>query len=233
MIEHRDLALARALTLGPVILAIPLGSAAVFGLGADRALTADVIAWVYSWGLFLAFATSFLPLPSLRPWSRGERAESAVLLFLLVSYLTHLSWELGWLVLHDAIAAARDEAWAYGWWAYIDGGDSRYATAPTELVALETLSVINGCVGLVAFWLWRRSGGEDQRAVLLFMATAVVHLYSASFYYLGELLAGMPSVDTSSFTGAWIKFGLANAPWVLMPPVVFAWGSEKLLSRRG
>jgi hypothetical protein len=129
------------------------------------------------------------------------------------------------------IAGARDSAWAYTWWAYIDGGDSRYATAPVELLAIETLSVINGLVGTTALVLWWRSGGSDRRAVLLVMATAIVHLYSASFYYLSEIFAGLPNVDTSSFTGTFIKFGLANAPWVTMPWLVLWWGQRQLLFR--
>ena len=76
--------------------------------------------------------------------------------------------------------------------------------------------------------LWLRSKGHDRRAVLLFMATAVVHLYSTSYYYLSEILAGLPSVDTSSFTGTWIKFGLANAPWLTMPWLVLWWGYGRL-----
>lgn len=149
---------------------LPLGSLAVFGLGTDRATTADVLAWVYSLGLSAACISAFLPLPSLRTWSRRHRVQSSVLLFLVMSYCTHLTWELGWLLLHDSIAAARNSAWAYPWWAYIDGGDSRYATAPVEL------------------------------------------------------LAGLPSVDTTSFTATFIKFGLANAPWFTMPWLVLWWG---------
>lgn len=210
----------------PVVLAFPLGSVAVFRLGADRGVVADVIAWVYSFGLFAAFTTAFWPLPGLRAWTWRRRVESAVLLFLIVSYATHLSWELGWLLLHDRIAHARDAAWAYSWWAYIDGGDARYATAPTELLAIETLSVANGLVGVTGLVLWWRSAGRDPRAVLLVMATAVVHLYSTSFYYLSEIIAGMPNVDTTSFTGTWIKFGLANAPWLTMPWLVLWWGAS-------
>ena len=225
---HRDLAWSRLLTLGPVVLAIPVGSVAVFGLGGDRAVIADVIAWVYSVGLFLAFSTPFWPLPSLASWSGLRRMQSAALVFLVVSYATHLSWELGWLLFHERIAEARDAAWAYGWWAYIDGGDSRYATAPAGLLAIEILSVINGTVGVGALSLYRRSDGRDPRAILLLMGTAMVHLYSASFYYLDELLGGLPSVDTSSFTGTWIKFGLANLPWVTLPWVVLYWGQRTL-----
>lgn len=226
----RPLFLARAVPIGAVALAFPVGSAAVFGFGADRVVSADVIAWVYSIGLFAAFSTSFWPLPDLREWDRERRIQSAVFLFIVVSYVTHLSWELGWLLLHERIAGARDSAWAYTWWAYIDGGDFRYAKAPVELLAIETLSVVNGIVGVTALVLWWRSGGSDRRAVLLIMATAVVHLYSASYYYLSEVFAGLPNVDTDSLTGTFIKFGLANAPWVTMPWLVLWWGQRRLLS---
>jgi len=94
--------------------------------------------------------------------------------------------------------------------------------------------VVNGLLGVVAFTLWWRSSGRNTRAVLLFMfmASAVVHLYSTSFYYLSEILAGLPSVDTRSFTGLWIKFGLANAPWLTMPWVVLGWGRRTLVAER-
>jgi len=224
----RDLVWARVLTLAPVVLVFPLASLAVFSFGADRNTTADVVAWVYSIGLFAGFSTAFWPLPGLRNWDWEKRVQSAVLLFLVVSYVTHLTWELGWLLLHERIAQARDAAWAYTWWAYIDGGDLRYATAPVELRTIEVLSVINGSIGATALLLWWRSGGRDRRAVLLIMATAVVHVYSTSYYYLSEILAGLPNVDTSSFTDCFIKFGLANAPWLTMPWIVLWWGTRRL-----
>jgi len=229
---HLDLVLARVCCLLPVALAFPVGSLAVFRLGVDRGLAADVIAWVYSVGLFAAFTTAFWPLPSVRGWTWTRRVQSAVLLFLVVSYVTHLTWELGWLLLHDQIAASRDAAWAYTWWAYIDGGDARYAAAPTTLVTIEVLSVANGLIGATGLVLWVRSSGTDPRAVLLFMATAVVHLYSTSYYYLTEILDGLPNVDTSSVTDTWVKFGLANAPWLTMPWLVLWWGRQRLLPAR-
>jgi len=42
--RHLDLWVARALTLGPVVLAFPVATAAVFGFGAERDRTADVLA---------------------------------------------------------------------------------------------------------------------------------------------------------------------------------------------
>ena len=227
--SNLDLWIARGATLGPVALAFPVAAWAVFGWGADRNATADLLAVVYSFGLFLGFTTSLWPLPSLRSWTRQDRIQSLCLLFLIVSCITHLSWELVWLVAHDAIAASRDVAWAYPWWAYIDGGDTRYANATPTLLMMEVLSVVNGLVCAVGLALWYRSGGRDLRAVLLFMAMAVVHLYSTSLYYGGEILSGLPNVDTSSFLDSWIKFGLANLPWLVFPPCVLAWGSGLFL----
>jgi hypothetical protein len=227
-----DLYLARAATLGPVVLAFPVATAAVFVFGADRDATADALSVVYSVGLFAAFTTSLWPLPSLAGWSRAERLDSAALLFMIVSYATHLSWELVWLVGHDAIAASRDAAWAYPWWAYIDGGDLRYAEASPTLLTMEVLSVANGCVGALGLWLWLRSGRTDRRGVLLCMATAVVHLYSTSLYYGSEILAGLPDVDTTSVLDTWIKFGLANAAWLVFPWFVLAWGLRSLHTGR-
>lgn len=226
--RHHDLWIARALTLGPVALAFPVAAAAVFALGADRGDSADLLAVVYSVGLFAGFTTSLWPLPSLRGWTAFERIQSMCLLFVIVSCVTHLSWELVWLVGHEAIHGARDSAWAYPWWAYIDGGDLRYAGASPTLLTMEALSVVNGSIGALGLWLWYRSGGRDPRAVLLLMAMAVVHLYSVSLYYGEELLAGLPNVDTASFLDSWIKFGLANAPWLVFPGFVLYWGQRKL-----
>lgn len=228
--RHADLWIARGLTLGPVVLAFPVATAAVFGLGADRDRTADLLAVVYSVGLFSGFTTSLWPLPSLRAWTRFERIQSMCLLFMVVSYLTHLTWELGWLVLHETIQGSRDAAWAYPWWAYIDGGDLRYAGSSSNLLTMEVLSVLNGAIGVVGLTLWHRSRHKDPRGVLLCMATAVVHLYSTSLYYGAEILDGLPNVDTSSFLDSWIKFGLANAPWIVFPWFVLYWGQRTLKS---
>lgn len=226
MSGRSSLTWARVLLLGSVVLAFPLATAAVFGWGADRNSTADAVAVVYASGLFLGFSTSLWPLPELRSWSRFDRMQSLALLFVTVSCITHLSWELVWLLGHEAIASARDAAWAYPWWAYIDGGDHRYAEPDSTLLMQEVLSVCNGIMAAVGLWRWRRSQGTDRLAVQLFMAMAVVHLYSTLLYFGTEIIDGLPNVDTSSWLDTWIKFGLANAPWLVFPPVVWAWGRQ-------
>jgi hypothetical protein len=219
---------ARAVTLGPVVLAFPVATAAVFAFGADRNLCADLVALCYSLGIFLGITTSFWPLRDLKDWTRARRLESLCFLFMVVSYFTHLSWELAWLILHESIATARHAAWAYPWWAYIDGGDARYAAPSSTLLGMEVLSVINGVIGLTGLWLWSRSKGRDARGFLLCMATAVVHLYSVCLYYGTEIIDGFPNVDTSSVLDLYFKFGLANAPWIIFPWFVLYWGFQGL-----
>jgi len=226
--RHNDLISCRIFTLGPVVLAFPIGTYMLFGAGANRDLTADLIAWTYSVGLFSAFTTSFWPLPSLRGWNGERRIESAVFLFLVVSYLTHLTWELGWLVLHDQIAAARNAAWAYPWWAYIDGGDARYASASGQLLTLESLTALVGVLGFSALWLRHWSQGTNPTATLILMATAVAHLYGTCMYFGSEMLDGFPHVDTTSFVDCVLKFWLLNGIWLLMPWAVLYWGRRTL-----
>ena len=70
--------------------------------------------------------------------------------------------------------------------------------------------------------------GLPALPVLLLMATAVVHLYSTALYLGEEILAGLPHVNTASVIDTWIKFGLANAPWLVFPWFVLYWGARRL-----
>lgn len=229
-VPHWDLRAAWIMTFGAVALAFPVATFAVFSLGTERRATADVLSVVYAFGLFLGCTAALWPLPSLRSWSRLRRIRSVCLAFLILSCFTHLSWELVWVLLHDTIAQSRDAAWAYPWWAYIDGGDFRYAEPTGGFLTMEILSVSNGSIGAIGLFLLFRSGFRDSRGVLLCMATAVVHLYSTSLYFGGELLDGLPNVNTASFLDSWIKFGLVNAPWVVFPWFVLYWGGQTIKS---
>lgn len=223
-----DLRVAWILTFGSFILAFPIATLAVFALGADRKTTADVISVVCSFGIFLGCGAALAPLPGLRDWSTLRRIRAVCLPFMILSYATHLSWELTWVLLHDTISISRDAAWAYPWWAYIDGGDLRYVNPASDFLMIEVLSVANGTVGAVGLFLLFRSEFRDRRGVFLCMATAVVHLYSASWYFGSEILAGLPNVNTASFIDTWIKFGLLNAPWLVFPWFVLFWGYHAL-----
>jgi len=144
-----------------------------------------------------------------------------------MSYITHLTWEFGWLVGHNFIINNPSSPWTFAWWAYIDGGDRRYAEATSLLISMELLSVCNGTVGIIALFISQYIPKKSRLAVMLMTGTAVVHLYSALLYYLSEILDGLPNVEYS-FVGIFIKFGLANSPWVIVPWFIFWWSWERL-----
>lgn len=222
--SHRDLLTVWVICFGALVLAFPLYSYLVFGTGMDRGGVADILATQVTICYWLGISAALLPLPSLRGWSRLRRIHTVSLTFMFVSYLTHLSWELGWLVLHEQIAESRDELWAYTWWAYIDGGDNRYYRPEVSFIMLEVLSVINGTVGLTGLWLLFRSRFEDYRGTLLCMWTAVHHVITTWYYYGTEILSGFESVNTTSFFDLWIKFIFLNGPWLVFPWFVLFWG---------
>jgi hypothetical protein len=223
-----DLGAAITLAFAPLVLGFPLMAVAVFGAGYDRHSVARVFSAVYPASIYLALSTPFWPLPALRGWTPARRLEAACLIWIWFTCLTHVTWELAWLFLHDAIARSPEAPWAYAWWAYIDGGDRRFLEAPATLLVMEALSVTNGAIGLAGLWLRARSHGGSRTAVLLFMTTAVVHLYSTTLYYGSEILAGFPSVDTTNPADLWLKFALANSPWLVMPWAVLVWGWRTL-----
>jgi hypothetical protein len=212
--------------------ALPVAAVARFGFDTDRGSTADVAGVVFFVAIVALLTTPWWPVPSQRGRTRFERIQSTCFLWFGVTYTTHLTWELWWLLLHDRIVASPDAPWAYAWWMYIDGGDGRYATADPTLVTQEILSVVNGIVGLTALWLWWRSKGRSPAAPLLFMATAVVHLYSTAVYFGSELFDGYPNVDTDSFVDFWIKFWLLNGLWLVVPWLVLYWGWRTLQNDR-
>lgn len=214
---------------GSLVAGFPLYTALVFGAGADRGAMADALAVQATIAYFLGIFAAQLPLPGLRAWTRYERLQATVLPFVICSYATHLTWELGWLVLHGPIARAHDAAWAYPWWAYIDGGDTRYLNPDPHFLMVEVLSVVNGCVGLTGLLLLRRSRFTDHRGTLLVMSTAVTHTVLTWYYYGSEIIGGFPSVDTSSALDLGVKFILLNAPWLIAPWLVLAWGHQTLL----
>ena len=213
---------------GSLVLAFPLYAYLVFHSHMDRGLMANLLAAQATVAYFVGIFAAFLPIPSLRRWTRFERLQGVVLPFVICSYATHLTWELAWLILHKPIAGARDSAWAYAWWAYIDGGDLRYLNPDPHFLMIEVLSVINACVGITGVIQLKRSQFTDYRGTLLVMSTAVTHTVLTWYYYGSEIIGGFPSVNTSSFFDLGVKFILLNAPWLIAPWLVLAWGYQML-----
>ncbi|OBB91906.1 hypothetical protein A5782_14700 [Mycobacterium sp. 852002-40037_SCH5390672] len=212
---------------GSLALSFPLYSHLAFS-GANRTTVANAMAVQATIAYFLGIFAALLPIPSLRNWTRFQRVQAVVLPFVICSYTTHLTWELGWIILHKAIPAARNAAWAYPWWNYIDGGDVRYLHAEPSFMMIEVLSVINACVGVTGLILLFRSKFTNNKGTLLVMSTAVTHTVLTWYYYGTEILSGFVSVNTASFMDFGVKFILLNAPWLIGPWFVLLWGYQLL-----
>lgn len=227
----RGLRIVWVVAFGSLALSFPIYSHLAFHSGVDRGVIANAMAVQATVAYFVGIFAAFLPIPSLRTWTRFQRLQGVVLPFVICSYATHLTWELGWLILHKAIAGARDAAWAYPWWNYIDGGDVRYLHAEPSFMMIEVLSVINACVGITGLVLLFRSKFTDYRGTLLVMSTAVTHTVLTWYYYGTEIIGGFPSVNTSSFLDLGVKFILLNGPWLIAPWLVLAWGYKMLTTQ--
>jgi hypothetical protein len=82
-------------------------------------------------------------------------------------------------------------------------------------------------------WLRHRSGGRSPLAILMLMATAVVHLYGTAIYLETEALDGYPNVRTTSFIDFALEFWLLNGLWLVMPWTVLYWGKQTLYEQLG
>lgn len=224
MSKPYDLWFAWGICFGSLVAAFPFYSYLVFGLGYDRGDTANILSIQVTIAYWAGILAGFLPLPSQRHKTTFQRVQTVCLTFLLVSYCTHLSWELLWLILHEPIAAARDQMWAYPWWAYIDGGDTRYYQPEPHFLMLEVLSVTNGTIGMIGLVMLWRSRFTSLIGILMCMSTAVTHTVTTWYYYGSEALSGFASVNTESFIDLWVKFVLLNGPWLVFPWLVLYWG---------
>lgn len=149
----------------------------------------------------------------------------SALIFLFTSFIIHLTWELGWLILVSGILGKgqnilpnlADSIIGYPWFVYIDTGDSRYLTVPHDLLVIECLSVVNGIWGLyclrILYKAKKKEGGDGLRQVgtnatkaksnekvFAFMGLiccAAVHFYSCCYYFLSELISGCEHCDLS------------------------------------
>ena len=216
------------IAFGSLIAAGPIFSNMAFQPGADRRHVADLMnshtAIVYFVGIFAAL----WPLPSLRKWTAYERMQGVVFPFLIMSYAVQLTWELGFVLLHERIAQARNEPWAYSWWSFLDGGDWRYLNPEPPILTMEILGITNAVVGVIGLIILNRSKFTDYRGTLMVMATAAVQIPLTWYYFLSEALGGFSHVNTSSFMDFGVKFFLVNSPWLFVPWMVLWWGDRTL-----
>jgi len=224
----RWIRLVQGLLIASLALSLPTAALSVFAFDFDRNLTGDAVTVVFLVVFASLLSTPWWPAPGQRGRSSFECLQGMVMIWFGVTFTTHLTWELGWVLLRDPILASPDAIWSYPWWAYIDGGDARYASENAQLIALESLTAVVGVLGFSALWLRHRSNGLNPTATLMLMATAVAHFYGTILYFGSEALDGFPNVDTTSFVDCVLKFWVLNGIWLVMPWAVLYWGRQTL-----
>lgn len=209
-------------------LSFPIASWAVFGAGADREVTAAVLSCIFAFSMTGLVLAPHLPFAALRGESRYRRLERMVYIWIIVFVGVALTWEIPWAILHERIAVSRDQLWAYTWWAYIDGGDLRYINPNWLVFFIETWADTNGILSAFALYAWFKSGKTNTLPVYYFMFAAPLHIYPTVLYYVSEIANGFPNVDHANPINLYVKFGLANCFWVIVPFFVFAWGMQTI-----
>jgi hypothetical protein len=150
--------------------------------------------------------------------------------WIFLTVAPHLLVELPWVLFYDAIMGAKGELWAYNWWSYAEGGDTRYITRDVYLLGMEIGASIIGITGAIILWQRRKTRRFTDAQLLVLMVMMVADFYPTYLYYITEIVRGFPSVG--SFTDLLVKFIGANIYWLIMPWVVFIWAGRQLIGRR-
>lgn len=209
----------------------PICSYLVFELKQDRKDIANWLAMGYGTGLYLTFFAPYWLAIFVK--SKGNKLQQVVFGWLWTAYITAVTWELGWLVMHKEIAKGKDDPKFYTWWAYIDGGDTRYERPTIPIFIVESLTITMGAIGFLALLIWYTMPKLRVYSVIIFMGISFCHMNNTATYYADEILHGMPHVDTTSkhkFFNIFFKFIVANSPWLVMPMFVIRWGMNWIVS---
>jgi hypothetical protein len=177
--------------------------------------------------LYLSVLASFWDAPGEnRTWLEKTSEFSTV--FLLMSGITELTWELPWVILEATgvmNGAGPDDHLLFTWWNY-GSADTRYITGNSTVFAVEVTAVICGIAMLVAHRLTRRATTPRERLKGTWIALpAITGLLAVTIVYLvSEWHAGGDNIQG----GAWnlyLKFWAMNTPWnvalVFLPAMLY------------
>ncbi len=205
-----------------------IGSVGVFHFGFDRVTMAYANFWAFDFSLVGMLMTPWLPLPSLRSHSNLERLDFMVQIWVVTYIAIAFTFEIPWVLFYKTIAQAHDQAWAYQWWAYIDGGDVRYKNPDSLVLFAESWTCLNAIGAFFAIRAWFRSNKTSTAAVYYLMLAAVGHITTSSQYFSTEILTGFPNETVDVVSNFWAKFVFSNCSWIIMPFVVIYWGTRSI-----
>jgi hypothetical protein len=200
-----------------------------YRLGVDRHVVTNFYWLMFIIAYGVALYLPWLDLKGQEGLDRSQRMEKMCIVWIFLTVLPHLTWELPWVVFYDQIMAGKDQLWAYQWWTYMDGGDMRYVTRDVYLLAMEVGASTIGILAAITLWRRRSQTEFTPNQLLLIMALMVADFYPTYMYYATEIYQGFPSVGTTA--DLVLKFIGANIYWLIMPWVVFVWAGRQLASR--
>ena len=205
-----------------------LGGIGVHYFGLDITEMAYISFWVFDFSVAGLFLTPWLRLPVLSNYSNHQRLQFMVEIWVWLYVLIALTYEIPWVFGYDEIAYAEDELWAFPWWSYIHGGDIRYLYTEKHVLFSEILACIVAAIAAVALRIWYKSDRSSTTAVYMLMLCAGLHMAPTLQYYSLEVAHHFPNVDIGNPHNFWAKFIFSNSPWLIMPFVVFTWGTKTL-----
>jgi hypothetical protein len=89
-----------------LVLSLPAAALTVFAFDADRGVTGDAVTVVFLGVLVGLLSTPWWPATGQRGRPRFESLQGMVMIWFGVTFTTHLTWELGWVLLRDSILAS-------------------------------------------------------------------------------------------------------------------------------
>ncbi|KAI6375749.1 hypothetical protein MCOR25_002909 [Pyricularia grisea] len=146
--------------------------------------------------------------------------------FVLSGYL-HVFFE-GYLILNYERVASSNELFAQLWKEY-SLSDSRYLTANTFVISIETITVLfwGPCCIATAFCITTRRNLRYPLSIIVCMA----HLYGVTLYYATSFAdMQMKGVAHSrpEFLYFWVYFVGMNLPWAIVPLVILGASIRKI-----
>jgi hypothetical protein len=213
-----------------LFVSIPVCWAASAVYGADPGVASDFFYAVFDLVYFGILLLPWLSLTGQAHLGPTERLERMCISWLCLAIGTALIWELPWIVFVRQIVAGKGQLWAYVWWAYMAGGDTRYAVADGSVQAMETAASTVAVIVLMLLWRRRVTRRFTDVQLLVLMAAMAGEFYGTVVYFLSEFYNGIP--DLGGPGGIIIKFFGSNVFWLVMPLVLFVWAGRQLVGRR-
>ena len=167
--------------------------------------------------LFIPLLAAFWDSPGENRTGLEKCAEFSTV-FLVVSGVTEVAWELPWVILEKVGvmngAGPSDHA-IWTWWSF-GAADRRYITGSPVAFGVEFTAVICGIAMLVAFWLTRKAKTPNERLRGTWIAfAAVIGLAAVTVVYM---VAEWHENWSDVYGGAWgvyLKFWAMGTPWLI------------------